>query len=187
MSEPTTTTTTSPTPMTPTPTPMTPTTSPTPMSDTQRKISLFENTEREKAEKEERDRKRALFARKLSKFGENVDLNGGVGVGKESVGAKVKMFTEAPGSEERRKEAERRKSEFRRKLSAFSGEKFDDDVDVRTSVGVVTTRRVSETARIFSGAGNGEDPEEAERQRCQEEERLRKVEQFRAKREIFSN
>ena len=157
-----------------------------PLSETQRKISLFENTEREKAEKEERDRKRALFARKLSKFGENAELNGdnNVNVGKETVGAKVKMFTEAPGSEERRKEAERRRSEFRRKLSAFSGEKADDDEGQTTAV--VSTRRVSETARIFSGAGNGEDPDEAERQRCHEEDRQRKAEQFRAKREIFS-
>jgi hypothetical protein len=38
----------------------------------------------------------------------------------------VKLFTDVPGSEERQKEAERRKSEFRRKLSTFSGEKIDE-------------------------------------------------------------
>jgi hypothetical protein len=36
-------------------------------SETRRKISLFENSEKEKFEKEEKDRKRAIFARKLSK------------------------------------------------------------------------------------------------------------------------
>jgi hypothetical protein len=36
-------------------------------SETRRKISLFENSEKEKSEKEEKDRKRAIFARKLSK------------------------------------------------------------------------------------------------------------------------
>jgi hypothetical protein len=36
-------------------------------SETRRKISLFENSEKEKSEREEKDRKRAIFARKLSK------------------------------------------------------------------------------------------------------------------------
>jgi hypothetical protein len=70
----------------------------TELSDTKRKISLFENSEKEKIEKEARDRKKALFARKLSKFGESVDENSANNNNNNNeVLAKVKMFAEAPG------------------------------------------------------------------------------------------
>jgi hypothetical protein len=77
------------------------------LSETKRKISHFENSEKEKAEKEARDRKKALFARKLSKFGESVDevSNKHNNNNNGEVGAKVKLFTEAPGAEERQREA----------------------------------------------------------------------------------
>ena len=78
------------------------------LSETKRKISHFENSEKEKAEKEARDRKKALFARKLSKFGESVDEVSNKNNNNNNngeVGAKVKLFTEAPGAEERQREA----------------------------------------------------------------------------------
>jgi hypothetical protein len=34
---------------------------------------LFENSEKDRLDKEEKERKRAIFARKLSKFGESVE------------------------------------------------------------------------------------------------------------------
>ena len=72
----------------------------TDLSETKRKISMFENSEKEKAEKEAKDRKKALFARKLSKFGESVDENPAYNNNNNNneVLAKVKMFAEAPGS-----------------------------------------------------------------------------------------
>ena len=72
----------------------------TDLSETKRKISMFENSEKEKAEKEAKDRKKAIFARKLSKFGESIDENtaNNNNNNNNEVLSKVKMFAEAPGS-----------------------------------------------------------------------------------------
>ena len=152
-------------------------------SDTRRKISLFENSEREKSEREERDRKRAIFARKLSKFGQSFEQQTADGGGsRELVCSKVKLFSEATGSEERRRESERRKSEFQQKRSTFSG---DHSVEVSNKI---STRKVSEKVLAFAGSGFERGQLEADRvrRRQEEEERLR-LEAFKAKRGVYSN
>ena len=82
------------------------------------KIHQFEHAEREKVQKEEKDRKKAIFQRKLSKFTppppEEKPRT------PSEVSKLAQKFAELNESEEVQREKARRKEEFERKRSGFS-------------------------------------------------------------------
>ena len=80
-------------------------------------IYKFEHGERLKAEREAKERQRALFAKKMAKFGEGVDeqpkSNG-------AVNQKAKMFVDIANKDPEKEKAEReRKLEFEKKKLGF--------------------------------------------------------------------
>ena len=80
-------------------------------------IYKFEHAERLKSEREAKERQRALFAKKMAKFGEGVDeqpkTNG-------AVNQKAKMFVDIANKDPEKERAEReRKLEFEKKKLGF--------------------------------------------------------------------
>ena len=81
-------------------------------------IYKFENGERLKAEKEAKERQRALFAKKMAKFGEG-DIDDKP-KSTNAVNQKAKMFVEIANKDPEKERAEReRKLEFERKKLGF--------------------------------------------------------------------
>ena len=77
----------------------------------------FEHGERLKAEREAKERKQALFARKMAKFGEGSDNEPN---SKNAVNQKAEMFVEIANKDPEKERAEReRKLEFEKNRTGF--------------------------------------------------------------------
>ena len=80
-------------------------------------IYKFEHGERLKAEREAKERKRALFAKKMAKFGEGVEEQPN---SNSAVNQKAKMFVDIANKDPEKEKAEReRKLEFEKKKLGF--------------------------------------------------------------------
>ena len=80
-------------------------------------IYKFEHGERLKAESEAKERKRALFAKKMAKFGEGIEEQPN---SNSAVNQKAKMFVDIANKDPEKEKAEReRKLEFEKKKLGF--------------------------------------------------------------------
>jgi len=157
------------------------------------KIHQFENGEREKAEKEEKERKRALFEKKLSKFDkqpETASSHPPLVKKLSHVDKMTKKFSYERKSEQEEREIQKRREEFERKRSGFMSE--DGECTSRKSSeddgGAEETRgRLSKMRLMFEDrdAALAAAEAEAEAKRKQDEEAQARRQEFEAKSSMF--
>lgn len=143
-------------------------------------IYKFEHGERLKAEREAKERQRALFAKKMAKFGDGVD-DQPQSTGK--VNQKAKMFVDIANKDPEKERAEReRKLEFEKKKLGFQEGSVPCNENKETGGSEVLKKKM-----YFTGESDALD-EEAQR-KIQEEEELKeqRKREFLEKSNFFSH
>lgn len=156
------------------------------------KIHQFENGEREKVEREEKERKKALFERKLSKFDKpdppTTNGNHPPLVKKLShVDKMAKKFSYERKSEEEEREIRKRRDEFERKRSGFMSEDGETSRKCSEEAAEESRNRLSKMKLMFEDRDAALAAAEAEKdlKRRQEEEAENRRKEFEAKSSVF--
>jgi hypothetical protein len=125
-------------------------------------IHRFENAERLKAEAEEKERQKALFAKKMAKFAED---KGDELKSDTAVNEKAKMFVDIANKDPEKERAEREKKiAFEKKKLGFQEGAIANDDNASKSSGA----EIKKKREIFTGPGTLD--EEAQRKKNEEEE-----------------
>ena len=139
----------------------------------QDKILAFNKPEVDEEAEREKQRKKASFNSKVAKFENGTNLV----VKKTSVAAaKAKMFEDMAGEEERMKEAELRKEDFKKKQEAFKEDTAEEGGEETNE------SEVAKKKAVFEGEGEGEGEDE---DMAEAVERERRREQFLEKQTVF--
>lgn len=156
------------------------------------KIHQFENGEREKIEREEKERKKALFDKKMSKFDkpDTANNNGsGIPVVKKvsNVQKVAEKFSKEPNSEEVERELLHRREDFDQKCSRFMAEDGDASWKSPEEKEDESRNRLAEMRLMFEDkeAALAKAEEEETQKRLQEEEAEQRRKDFEAKSSLF--
>ena len=128
----------------------------------------FEHGERLKAEQEEKERQKAIFAKKMAKFGENEEYQH---KSDSEVNQKAKMFVDIANMDPEKEKMElERKIEFERKMKGFQ----QDSGTLLNNENQTESSEVLKKTKIFTGGiddqskGDKEDEEKDIEKRKQE-------------------